>query len=201
MGLEHPRPIDRERPPAPADHDDADHDDEAGPRVQVKAEATCPLCLEALTSLPRLEVCPGCRTIHHAGCVDEFRRCGTPGCRGLSAPRAAAVVGGPDHPPGDPEEASERSVAAVAHLANVLGVGVLLPLVIYWLTRERQAFASHHAWRALVFSLWSIPLTIVTVGLWVPVMMVLNVRAAVRAWRGEWVPYARREARSNLKKS
>ncbi|MCO5165636.1 MAG: DUF4870 domain-containing protein [Planctomycetes bacterium] len=186
MGLEDTRPFDRERPPRTADDED-----DAGPRVQVKAEATCPLCLEALTSLPRLEVCPGCRTIHHAGCVDEFRRCGTPGCRGLSAPRATVAERG------DPEETSERSVAAVAHLANVLGVGLLLPLVIYWLTRERQAFASHHAWRALVFSLWSIPLTFVTLGLWVPVMIVLNVRAALRAWRGEWVPYARRRVPSS----
>lgn len=157
----------------------------APPRVQVKSEATCPLCLEPLTALPRLEVCGGCRTIHHAGCVDEFGRCGTPGCHGLTrqaGPPAAGVL-----------DQNERAVAAVAHLSNLLGAAVIMPLGLYLLTRDRQTFAAHHAWRALIFSLASIPLTLVTLGLWVPVMIVLTLRAAVRAWRGEHVPYGRRE--------
>jgi hypothetical protein len=153
----------------------------------VKAEATCPLCLEALTSLPRLEVCGGCRTIHHAGCVDEFGRCGTPGCRGLT--RLASG----DAPPAAHED-NERAIAAVAHLGNLAGAAVVLPLVLYFMTRRRQEFAAHHAWRALVFSLLSIPLSIVTLGLWVPVMVLLTLRAAYRAWKGEWVPYGRRES-------
>lgn len=157
----------------------------AGPRVEVKSEPTCPLCLEPLTALPRLEVCGGCRTIHHAGCVDEFGRCGTPGCRGLERTGEGGAVA--------PTDQNERVVAAVAHLGNIFGAAIILPLALYFLTRDKQPFAAHHAWRALVFALLSIPLSIVTLGLWVPIMFVLTLRAAYRAWRGEWVPYGRRE--------
>lgn len=164
--------------------DDADDPRPDPPRVQVRTEATCPLCLEPLTALPKLEVCGDCRTIHHAGCVDEFARCGTPGCRGLTR------SGGPSGPGLDE---SARGIAAVAHLGNIAGAPILLPLVLYFVTRHERPFAAHHAWRALVFSLVSIPLSIVTLGLWVPVMLVLTLRAAYRAWKGEWVPYGRRE--------
>lgn len=189
--MEDARPVEeREERVAVSPVEGSQEEREAAPQVHVRSEATCPLCLEPLTALPRLEVCGGCRTIHHAGCVDEFGRCGTPGCRGLTrsgsaAPGAAAGL--------DP---NERAIAAVAHLGNILGAAIVLPLVLYYVTRREQAFAAHHAWRALVFSLLSIPLSIVTLGLWVPVMFVLTIRAAYRAWRGEWVPYGRGEPAS-----
>lgn len=155
-------------------------------QVQVKGQATCPLCLDPLTTLPRLEVCAACRTIHHTSCVDEFGRCGTPACQGL------ARRTGPAAPAGAGDE-HERAIAAVAHIAATFGGTLLVPLGIWYFTRERQPFAAHHAWRAFVFSLASIPLSVVTLGLWVPVMLVLSVRAALRSWRGGWVPYGRAE--------
>lgn len=151
-------------------------------QVQVKGEATCPLCLDPLTTLPRLEVCTTCRTIHHTSCVDEFGRCGTPACQGLARATPGSRV---------MADENERAVAAVAHVAAFFGGGLLLPLGIWYFTRDRQPYASHHAWRAFVFQLASIPLTVVTFGLWIPIMVFLTVRAAVRAWRGEWVPYGR----------
>lgn len=180
--MEDTRPAERS---APADRaaEAADRVDDA-PRVEVKGEPTCPLCLEPLTALPRLEVCGECRTIHHAGCVDEFARCGTPGCRGLSRSGPGAH--------GARLDEHERGIAAVAHLGNLIGAAVVLPLVLYFVARRERPFAAHHAWRALLFSLASIPLTFVTLGLWVPVMIVLALRAAYRAWKGEWVPYGRR---------
>lgn len=156
----------------------------AAVQVQVRGEATCPLCLDPLTTLPRLEVCAGCRTIHHTSCVDEFGRCGTPACQGLARARRTGAAG--------PADEHERVIAAASHVAATFGGGLLVPLVIWYFTRERLPFASHHAWRAFIFSLASIPLSVVTLGLWVPVMMILTVRAAIRSWRGEWVPYGRR---------
>jgi hypothetical protein len=154
----------------------------AAVQVQIKGEATCPLCLDPLTTLPKLEVCTTCRTIHHSSCVNEFGRCGTPACQGLA--RATPV----SRTPGDE---NERGIAAVSHVAAFFGGGLLVPLGIWYFTRDRQPYAAHHAWRAFVFQLASIPLTVVTFGLWLPLMLFLTVRAAVRSWRGEWVPYGR----------
>ena len=142
-------------------------------QVRVKGGPSCPLCLEPITALPRLEVCPGCQSIHHWSCVVEMRRCGTIGCTGLS------------HAPAP--ESDSRALAAVAFAGNVVGGAVLVPLVLWLLGRHRRdPFLRYHARQALLLSLAASVLAIPTFGLAVLAMVVVSLIAAVRTWRGEW---------------
>ena len=146
-------------------------------RVRITESATCPLCLEALTQLPRLEVCPACQTIHHWSCVEELGRCGTISCEGLSRAELR-----------EPER-DQRLLATIAHLVAVFGGGFVGPLLIWLATRDKhqQRFAAHHAKQAFVFSLLSIPMSLTVV--LIPVAIALFLRAAHRAYRGDWRPY------------
>lgn len=141
-------------------------------QVRVKGGPSCPLCLEPITALPRLEVCPGCQSIHHWSCVVEMRRCGTIGCAGLSQVQ--------------PVESESRALAMVAFGGNVVGVG-LIPLVLWLLGRHRRdPFLRYHARQALLLSLAGSLLAIPTLGLAALAMIVISIVGAVRTWRGEW---------------
>lgn len=165
----------RERQPVKAAEVEVDDavDPVVAERVTVQGAAACPLCRDALTALPRLEVCPTCQMIHHEACVVEMGRCGTMGCGGLTAGRS------PD--------SDQRNMALLAHFLIAIGAQFLGPGLVYLMTRKRHPFASHHAKQALVFSLISILLGVTVVG--IPVVFVLALRAAARARRGKWDPY------------
>lgn len=158
--------MDRTREPAP----------ESPPRVHVDAGPTCPLCLEAITALPRLEVCPACRSIHHHACVVEMGRCGTIGCQGFrdALPRLVADQEG-------------RALAAVAWGSNLLGAAILGPFVVWMVARRApDPFVRYHARQALLLSLGAAFLAIPTLGLAVVAMVVLSLLGALKAWKGEW---------------
>lgn len=166
----------RERDPQVAPLEDPTPRVEAAARVSVQG-ATCPLCHEGLTARPRLEVCPVCHTIHHSECVAEMGRCATLGCTGLRGERAAPVL------------PNEQTLATLTHLLGAFGGGVVVPLLVFALTRNKpqHRFAHHHAKQALLFCLLTIPLSITIV--WIPIALALMIRAAMRAHRFEWDAY------------
>lgn len=183
----------RRREPSRPDPDDAPADlaDAAGherpPAVRVEGAPTCPLCLDALTAEPSLVVCPACRTIHHASCAGEMARCATPGCQGLRGGT------GPDPSRGarGPESEGERVLAALAHLA-FLPLGLLWPFLgfVCWrLLRRSDAYLARHVRQSLLFLLVSPLFVVGTLGLFLPVALVLMVRATGRAYRGDLDPY------------
>lgn len=141
-------------------------------QVRVVAGPTCPLCLEPVTALPRLEVCPECHSIHHWSCVVEMRRCGTIGCAGLAS-RAV--------------EPESRTLAAIAFVTNVIGAAFVGPLVVWFIAKSRgDAYARYQARQALFLALAASVLAIPTLGLAAIAMVVLSIVGAVKTWRGEW---------------
>lgn len=141
--------------------------------IHLQAGPTCPLCLEALTALPQLEVCPACRSIHHQACVQELRRCGTPACAGLSGPPR----------PG----AESRALASLAWACNLLGATIVGPLVIYLIARQQgNAYVRYQARQSLLAGLLVVLLALPTLGLAVLALLGVSILSAVRAYRGEW---------------
>ncbi|OZC04790.1 hypothetical protein BSZ36_16725 [Rubricoccus marinus] len=90
----------------------------------------------------------------------------------------------------------------MAHLSPLIGVGLIVPIIIYFLKRDESDFAAFHAKEAINFHLStllavliSIPLIIVF-GLGLLTMLgvavgsvIYGVIAAVRALDGEWYEY------------
>lgn len=105
---------------------------------------------------------------------------------------------------GEPDDApqNDRTVGAIAHLSSLVGAGLIVPIVIYFLKRDESEFATHHAREAINFHLsvmlaaiLSIPLMIVF-GLGVLTLLVTvigaviySIIAGVRALDGEWYEY------------
>ena len=103
----------------------------------------------------------------------------------------------------------EKNLAVLAHLLPLLGfvmpgLNMAIPLVIWWLKRDKSIFVEHHARESLNFQitfsllcvLWSV-LTFFLVG-WlllpvVPVVLILALlfmfRAAMKAGNGEFYRY------------
>ena len=103
----------------------------------------------------------------------------------------------------------DKNLAVLAHLLPLLGfvmpgLNMVIPLVIWWLKRDKSMFVEHHAREALNFQitfsllcvLWSV-LTIFLVG-WlllplVPVVLIVALlfmfRAAMKAGNGEFYRY------------
>lgn len=103
----------------------------------------------------------------------------------------------------------EKNLAVLAHLLPLLGfvmpgLNMAIPLVIWWLKRDKSMFVEHHARESLNFQitfsllcvLWSV-LTFFLVG-WlllpvVPVVLILALlfmfRAAMKAGNGEFYRY------------
>lgn len=103
----------------------------------------------------------------------------------------------------------DKNLAVLAHLLPLLGfvmpgLNMVIPLVIWWLKRDKSTFVEHHAREALNFQitfsllcvLWSV-LTIFLVG-WlllplVPVVLIVALlfmfRAAMKAGNGEFYRY------------
>lgn len=185
----------RRRPKTPAEAPG----DEA--LVHVHGRATCPLCLDELTSQPQLEVCPECETIQHASCVAELGVCGTPGCTGLQRRRSGQAG----------VDVEERNLAMIAHLVNLFGGSLIGPAVILALSRRTKPFAAHHARQAVAWVV-IVPMLLLTLAAMVggagqalgadplhpavAVMLIgavvnlaLMIRAAVQAHRGEWEAY------------
>lgn len=141
--------------------------------MRVEAGPTCPLCLDALTALPQLEVCPDCRSIHHQACVRELGRCGTPGCQGLLGARAPSR--------------DDRTLAALAWACNLIGASLIGPLVIYVIARQQgNAYVRYQARQAALLGLAAIVLAIPTLGLAVLALFVVSIVLTVRSARGEW---------------
>ena len=97
---------------------------------------------------------------------------------------------------------NDRTLAAITHLSSLVGFGLIVPVVIYFIKRDESAFVAHHAKEAINFHisvilavLVSIPLMIVF-GLGVLTLiatavgsLIYGVVAAVRALDGEWYEY------------
>lgn len=103
----------------------------------------------------------------------------------------------------------DKNLAVLAHLLPLLGfvmpgLNMAIPLVIWWLKRDKSMFVEHHAREALNFQitfsllcvLWSV-LTFFLVG-WlllpvVPVVLIVALlfmfRAAMKAGNGEFYRY------------
>lgn len=103
----------------------------------------------------------------------------------------------------------EKNLAVLAHLLPLLGfvmpgLNMAIPLVIWWLKRDKSMFVEHHARESLNFQitfsllcvLWSV-LTFFLVG-WlllplVPVVLIVALlfmfRAAMKAGNGEFYRY------------
>ena len=103
----------------------------------------------------------------------------------------------------------DKNLAVLAHLLPLLGfvmpgLNMVIPLVIWWLKRDKSTFVEHHAREALNFQitfsllcvLWSV-LTVFLVG-WlllplVPVVLIVALlfmfRAAMKAGNGEFYRY------------
>ena len=103
----------------------------------------------------------------------------------------------------------DKNLAVLAHLLPLLGfmmpgLNVVIPLVIWWLKRDKSTFVEHHARESLNFQitfsllcvLWSV-LTVFLVG-WlllplVPVVLIVALlfmfRAAMKAGNGEFYRY------------
>lgn len=103
----------------------------------------------------------------------------------------------------------EKNLAVLAHLLPLLGflmpgLNMAIPLVIWWLKRDKSIFVEHHARESLNFQitfsllcvLWSV-LTFFLVG-WlllpvVPVVLIVALlfmfRAAMKAGNGEFYRY------------
>ena len=97
---------------------------------------------------------------------------------------------------------NDRTLAAITHLSSLVGVGLIVPIVVYFVKRDESAFVSHHAKEAINFHISvilavivSIPLMIVF-GLGVLTLfatliasVIYGVIAAVRALDGEYYEY------------
>ena len=103
----------------------------------------------------------------------------------------------------------DKNLAVLAHLLPLLGfvmpgLNMVIPLVIWWLKRDKSTFVEHHAREALNFQitfsllcvLWSV-LTVFLVG-WlllplVPVVLIVALlfmfRAAMKAGNGSFYRY------------
>lgn len=103
----------------------------------------------------------------------------------------------------------DKNLAVLAHLLPLLGfmmpgLNVVIPLVIWWLKRDKSTFVEHHARESLNFQitfsllcvLWSV-LIVFLVG-WlllplVPVVLIVALlfmfRAAMKAGNGEFYRY------------
>ncbi len=97
---------------------------------------------------------------------------------------------------------SARTISAIAHLSSLVGFGLIVPIVIYFIKRDESDFAAFHAKEAINFHITvilavvvSIPLMIVFgLGLLTLVAtgiasVIYGVIAAVRALDGEWYEY------------
>jgi len=103
----------------------------------------------------------------------------------------------------------ERNLAVAVHLMPLVaffapGINVVIPLLVWWFKRGRSVYVEHHARESLNFQIsfvllmlaW-IALKVMVIGLFllplVPfvllVTLVLMVRAAIKAARGEYYLY------------
>ena len=103
---------------------------------------------------------------------------------------------------GDDVVQSDRTISAIAHLSPLFGVGLIVPVILYFLKRDESEFAAFHAKEAINFHLStmlaflvSIPL-IALFGLGILTMIgvaigtvIYGVVAAVRALDGVWYEY------------
>jgi len=105
----------------------------------------------------------------------------------------------PPIPP--PDQGSDRILAILCHISLFLGVGFVLPLIVYLVKRGESEFVAAHAREALnfhisllIYLLCAIPLVLFLIG--IPILMALGlvsficaIVAAIRAAEGGFYFY------------
>ena len=81
-----------------------------------------------------------------------------------------------------------RTMAMVVHLLAVF-TGAIGALVIYFMKKDDSEFVRFHALQTIYFELVSIPIALVTCGIWGVAVLILNIVACTRASAGEWYEY------------
>jgi len=101
--------------------------------------------------------------------------------------------------PGYGTTSDERTWALLGHLGQFL-IGIFAPLIVYLVKKDESAFLRHHGAQGLnlgitqlIYLVFNLVLSVLTLGLWliptfvVGVMqLVLLIMAAVAGNRGEW---------------
>ena len=89
-------------------------------------------------------------------------------------------------PPPD-TSSDERSNAMLAWLLGLF-LGVFGPLIIYLLKKDESKFVVYRSMQSLYLNLVSIPLILITCGLWAIPLMIFEILWAIKANNGEWTP-------------
>lgn len=94
---------------------------------------------------------------------------------------------------GDPATDSDKNLALLAHLSNVLNaffpIPIVLPLAIYLFYKDKSAFVAYHALQATVMNALIWGLGIITCGIFIPVGWILSIIWGIKAYGGEWEGY------------
>ena len=75
--------------------------------------------------------------------------------------------------PADLPSSNERLLAGFAHVGAVLGPFLVVPIVIYFLQRDKSRFVAHHALRAIMLYLGA--LVVVVMGVVVGLMLLSGI--------------------------
>lgn len=93
---------------------------------------------------------------------------------------------------GQEPNSDEKTWAAVAH-ASCLVFGVIGPIIIYFMYKDKSRFVAYHALQASIFQLVMVTLiviiSIITCGfgaIFSPVIIIFEVLAAMSAHEGKW---------------
>ncbi len=91
-----------------------------------------------------------------------------------------------DAPPQPPPRGNEKIWSILSHLSALIGVGLILPLVVYLAMRGESDYTAANAKEALnfhlsllIYALCCLPLTLVVIG--VPLLVVLGLAGVILA--------------------
>ncbi len=92
----------------------------------------------------------------------------------------------PPNPPTPASQGSDKLWAIFCHLSSVLGVGIILPLVVYLVMRKESHYVGENAREALnfhisvfIYSLCCAPLAFILIG--IPLLFAIGIAALVLA--------------------
>jgi uncharacterized Tic20 family protein len=105
---------------------------------------------------------------------------------GVNRPHARRFMNSPPLPPVPVESPNDKFLAILCHVSLFLGVGFVLPLIVYLITRGQSELVAAHAREVLnfhisllIYSICTIPFVFILIG--IPIFIALGVMSVICA--------------------